>query len=351
MKAKILLACSILVLCASQSSGFSAQDADATLPKKPARSESTKESSKKSAPGDSGSNVKKTGATPRRSPDTGSVKVTKRPPGRTQRPESLPGATLTIIVDPPDSIILINDEVVNYRDDNGAVTLNAGSYTVKARKAGYADAASSVILTPGQTKAVELSLSPLPGTLNITTDVNGAQINISGVGTYDRAVSNLSIPPGQYEATITKPGYETIVRQVTVRPSDVVNLKISMELVKPPPPKRDVAMSLLTSNEGKYMIVSLTGSSGETYAKSGSIEVNLTPADSPFAPRSVSGLLTGFPCRVDFVPLENVAEYSFKEAPGVHNQWRTVAVRLRLKNANRPARFLINWQVLQRNGE
>lgn len=347
MKTKVLLACSILLLFISPGAGRALQDPDATLPKKTTKSEPAKTTPSKVSTGASTGTSRRTGAAPRQAPTTPPSKTSRKRPDGVQRNKAEAAATLAIRVDPPDSTIFINGQEVTYRDDNERLSLRAGSYTVVARRDGYGEVERVVDLLPGQNETVEITLSPLSGTLNVLTNVTEAEINVGGAGTFYGTVNNLKLPPGRYRVTVTKSGYETIARDVAIEPGGLINLEIAMEAVSKPRPRADTAMSLLTSDEGKYLVVVLTGSTGEITAASGSIEVTLD--NSSINGRRVTGLLTGYPCRVDFVPLENVAEYSFKEAPGINNQWRKIAVRVRPGNRSRPVRFLINWQVIQRS--
>lgn len=63
--------------------------------------------------------------------------------------------------------------------------------------------------------------------------------------------------------------------------------------------------------------------------------------------QDIVGAFNGWPCSVDFVRLENVAEGAVIEAPGPSNQWSVIVVRLRRKDQKRPVSFAINWKSLQ----
>jgi TonB family protein len=61
----------------------------------------------------------------------------------------------------------------------------------------------------------------------------------------------------------------------------------------------------------------------------------------------VSGNLNGFPCQVDLLKLENVADAVIVETPGPANNWSEIVVRLRPKDEKRrPISFAINWLSL-----
>ncbi|HEV2914092.1 MAG TPA: PEGA domain-containing protein [Pyrinomonadaceae bacterium] len=276
-----------------------------------------------------------------------SVRVTKRGPTRESRPRAVPTATLNVSVNPPDSTILLDGEDLRSKvDATGAVNLKPGTYIIRARKEGYREEQRNVILYPGQNAIFELRLTQLLGRISVMADVPEAEINISGVGSYAGSVTEIELKPGAYEVTVTKPGYQTAERRALVTPEHLTFVDVKLEPIKKPARPTLTAMSLSTSNDGKYTIITLTGSSDTATAQSGSIEVTLDGQETFSGSRNVRGLLTGYPSRIDFVPLDNVAEYSFKEAPGIANQWGRIVLRIRPKKTNRTIRFLINWQVI-----
>lgn len=104
------------------------------------------------------------------------------------------------------------------------------------------------------------------------------------------------------------------------------------------------ALSVSTSTEGKYIVVTLTGALNEPDGVQGAIEVVLS--QSSVGANSYTGNLPGVPCRADFIGLENVAEYSFKEPPGISNGWSKAILRLKPKNRSRDIKFSLGWQIL-----
>jgi hypothetical protein len=268
--------------------------------------------------------------------------------GRQPATATRPLAGLIINVNPPDSEVLFDSRSVT--PENGTVRLPevvAGTHTIEVRKAAYRGTQSSIMLSAGESRVLNIDLRPLPGKLSVAPTVAGATIIISSVGSYIETINNLELSPGMYEVTVTKPGYKTSVRNALVRPDESTNLLIPLERVPAKRRPADDAMTIAVSSEGKYLLVSLTGASGQSATATGSVEVTLAPNDSSGHRGQVVGLLPGVPCRVNVVPLENVGESSFKEPPGISNQWRAVAVRFRPKNLKRAVRFLISWQVIQ----
>jgi hypothetical protein len=338
------------LICAGYS--LAAQDDEAKLSVKPAKTEPAKTTPK-------GGNTKATGGAPKkpagpsRKPTVNTPpRITRRESNRTQqqqRPRTVPTATIIININPSDSQILIDGQEVDgiaQRDERGAINIKPGTYQITARKPGYGDEQKTVTVTSGQSEFVRFDLRQLPGRLTIAPNVEGAEINIRGKGSYAGRVTEMELAPGRYEVTINKSGYQTEVREVYIEPGLSHKLMVALEALRKPAKPDMTAMALAKTIEGKYVLVSLIGSSSTMKSQSGSIDVTLGGDGLLRASQNVKGVLPGYPCRVDLIPLENVGEFSFKETPELKNGWEKIVVRIRPKKADRAIRFLINWQAI-----
>jgi hypothetical protein len=285
--------------------------------------------------------------------------------GKNRKPK-LSTATLSISVKPGDSTI--NLQGVEYRAENGVFIrsgLAPGKYRIVIHKNGYQNEAYDISLGLGDTRPLEVSLKLLNGILNVAPLITDTEISIiepatgKGVGVYSGRARHVELPPGRYQVFISKEGYKTMVRDVSIEPAGNVSLEPSLApLPKPavtvrqaePPFQRDYAMQAQTNVEGKFVVVVLTGRSSDMVNALGAIDITLRVGGGQAQVTNLSGMLTGFPCQVDFVRLENVAEYSFVEPPGAANQWGRAVVRLRPKESKRPVHFLINWKSLRSTG-
>lgn len=294
--------------------------------------------------------------------ESGGVKKHDRPPVKPPQPRPTT-ATLSVSVTPLDSTVSLQGR--DYRALNGYVLferLPAGAHSLTISRPGYRDRGIEVRLRPGDHTPLSVSLERLTGFISVSPLVEGTEINVvevatgKSVGVYSGRVNRLELPPGRYQVSVSKRGYMTTEREVVVEP----DLKSSIEpplfaLPRPAPARRpaappfspDYSTRVQASVEGKFVVVTLTGRSGDTSNALGAIDVTLSVAGGQGYATGVSGVLTGYPCQVDFVRLENVAEYSFVEPPGAANQWARAVVRLRPKESKRPVHFLINWRSLR----
>lgn len=271
-------------------------------------------------------------------------------------------ATLSISVTPGDSTI--NLQGVEYPVENGVFIrsgLTPGKYRIVIHKDKYQNEAYEISLEPGDDRLLNVSLKLLNGILSVAPLLADTEINITeittgkSVGVYSGR-AHLGLPPGRYQVFISKEGFKTMVREVAIEPSGNVSLEPSLvPLPKPaatvrraePPIRRDYEMQAQTNLEGKFVVVVLTGRSGDTVNALGAIDITLRVGGGQAQVMNISGMLPGYPCQVDFVRLENVAEYSFVEPPGAANQWARAVVRLRPKDSKRSVHFLINWKSLR----
>lgn len=291
--------------------------------------------------------------------------------GASGRPAPKP-ATLIVTISPPDSAVQLDKVDVSDKVDqgSGALTINVvpGSHTLIVRHLGYSDGLQTAELKRGENDPITITLEPLQGRLNVSPNVEGTRIGVRqansdrSIVSTDSPISNLALPPGDYDVIGSKSGYLTKWRRVAVKSGENTHLELMLE--PEPEPEReptprakelnrsfpvDSAMTMRTSKEDKDIIVTLTGRSGATTSPVGTLDVTLTPSDLlSNSTRNVSGLLTGLPCRVGLIRLENVGDgLSFVETPGVRNEWGRIIVRVRPKDSKRPIHFAINWTLLQ----
>jgi len=282
--------------------------------------------------------------------------------GGNRPPKPKPKAILLVNVTPPDSIIILNEEIQRF--ENGTLErpgLVPGTYRLIVQRDGYEPQTLQISLDPDTNAPVNVVLKQKMGVLNIEPTVTGCQIDVLNaetnavVRTYSGQARNLELPPGRYQILVSKEGYRTVARDVSVKAASTTLLEPSLQqLPKAPAPntritaeprfRPDAETQVQTSVIGKFIVVVINGRSGDTSNTVGAIDIKLTAGEGVSA--YVSGMLTGYPCQVDLVRLENVAEYSFVEPPGVANQWARIVVRIRPKSSKRPVHFAINWKNL-----
>jgi hypothetical protein len=122
------------------------------------------------------------------------------------------------------------------------LTVQAGTYDVKASKPGYNSQTKQVTVNAGETKTLDFSLQPIPKKGWITGTVKDASTNNpiesatveDGVGNSTLTDSSgkytLEVQPGTYNVKASKSGYTTETKQVTV---DIGETKVvDFELTK-----------------------------------------------------------------------------------------------------------------------
>jgi hypothetical protein len=246
-------------------------------------------------------------------------------------------------------------------DSRGIVIFNNLTLTTHrlvVRRTGYSDYSLGFTPVAGDNTPLNVTLQPLPGVLQVAPSVDDASTEIKRLdGQYETinvigSIEKLEVPPGDYQVTTSKSGYKSVVRNVTIAPAHTLSLEPKLEPVEPPKraaaERRVVTIPITSTVEaaGKFLVVRIRGASGER-TTSGSIDVTApTPASSLF---DIKGSLSGAPCEVEFVRMQNVAEASLLETPGPSNQWATVTIRVRPKDQKRLLHFVINWRSLEKS--
>jgi hypothetical protein len=126
--------------------------------------------------------------------------------------------------------------------------LKPGSYRVKARKPGYEPWEREVQVSADKRTdvVIELTLLPALGGLAITSRVAGAEVRLGtdklGETTAGGTLVRDKLPPGSYQVSARKPGYQPWERKVQVsadKRTDVV-IDLTPLPAPPPPPRRPV---------------------------------------------------------------------------------------------------------------
>lgn len=129
---------------------------------------------------------------------------------------------------PGNAEIYINEERKGVGSWNGR--LNAGLYTVEARKASHYSSKQSIEVRAGQNQYIALT-APVPryGSININTHPMGAVVSIDGqiLGESPNIFKNVLI--GQHTLSVSKDGYATLSQTITVEEGKVLPVDLKLE--------------------------------------------------------------------------------------------------------------------------
>ncbi len=102
---------------------------------------------------------------------------------------------------------------------------------------GYADAIVNHSFGPGTTTPVDLTLARLPATLDISSNVRGALVEVNGHDLGPVPVDVLR-PAGTYRVVVSKDGFESYETQVAVKAGEQATLRARMSEQTVPLTKR-----------------------------------------------------------------------------------------------------------------
>lgn len=119
-----------------------------------------------------------------------------------------PPKSLVVRSNPAQCQVLVDGQARGTTSAAGVLVVRnvVGSRKVTLRKQNYRDEQRTVIVLPSGS-VESFYLSPLPGKLTITANVDGGQITIQNVGTYTDKITDLELPVASYEVNVSKPGY------------------------------------------------------------------------------------------------------------------------------------------------
>lgn len=91
-----------------------------------------------------------------------------------------------------------------------------GRARVKVRLAGFREETRDLALKAGDEQELALTLSPLPGTLFLMSEPDGAKFYVNGEVRGTSPLTLTGVEPGEYEVRAEKEGFGSLVRQVKV---------------------------------------------------------------------------------------------------------------------------------------
>ncbi len=110
------------------------------------------------------------------------------------------------------------------------IEVQPGQHTVLATKAGYSPAQQSFTVASGETRTINLDLSPERATLNIFSVPSGASIYVNNQyrGTTQPSGLSLDVSPGTYTITAKLSNYQDSTTTITVGPGEVRRVDLTL---------------------------------------------------------------------------------------------------------------------------
>jgi hypothetical protein len=100
------------------------------------------------------------------------------------------------------------------------IVLNPGAHVITISRKGFGDAVVNKSFAPGSTTDLPISLSRLPATLRISSNIDGALVRVDDADMGPTPVDVLR-PPGSYRIEVQKAGYDPFEASVNVRAGEL----------------------------------------------------------------------------------------------------------------------------------
>ncbi|WP_198362115.1 PEGA domain-containing protein [Thermococcus pacificus] len=123
-------------------------------------------------------------------------------------------ATLTINSTPSGAEVYIDGE---YKGTTPlAVQLYSGTHTIKLTKQDYENYTTTITLIPGESKVLNITLTPTFGFLTVYSDPSGAKVYVDGSYIGDTPIENYKLSTGEHTIKLVKENYADYVREITI---------------------------------------------------------------------------------------------------------------------------------------
>ncbi len=145
-----------------------------------------------------------------------------------------PGGGLTIRAQSGSTVVMDGSQVgvTNAEGVLFVAKVQPGRHLLVVRKDGFRHEERTVNFA-GQTDVVRIDLNPLPGTLSVTANVQGAAFQLDGAGAFAGQISNLEVTPGRHRVTATKAGFKAATAEVETRPGENIRAVLILDPLSP----------------------------------------------------------------------------------------------------------------------
>lgn len=170
---------------------------------------------------------------------TPTPKVTPRPAESPRKapttPAPRPSASgeLTIKTAIPGTAVTLDGRARGNTDRDGLLNLanlTPGDHILIVNKPGYQSEERRITVVSRESQIVEVALTPLPVALSVGVNIAGAKIQIANQ-TFEDAVTDLLLPPNDYEFRVSKPGYKTLSSRVELEVGKPKKISLTLEKV------------------------------------------------------------------------------------------------------------------------
>lgn len=176
----------------------------------------------------------------------------------------LPPATGTLVAtsEPSEADVFIDSSTTPAGKTPLTQTVRAGKISVRLSLDGYQDSVQQVDIRAGQSSSVQGTLTPLDGTVNLSSDPTGAEV-YRGAEFLGTTPITWSFPPGDYRLRIAWPGRGEMEAELTVEPGQTVT---------PQPYRLETPQAAL-----RYYLKIETDPPGASVTVNGTLYKDLTP--------------------------------------------------------------------------
>jgi hypothetical protein len=138
---------------------------------------------------------------------------------------------LTLFVSPAEAMIRLDGKILSSELNGSPILLSPGGYTIEATLDGFEPSIKRISINSQQQQSVEISLSPLKGTLSVRANVDGAAVIVDGRNMGLTPIAPFSLRAGKHRLEIVRNGYDRQIRSVDIASNAATTLDVQLTSV------------------------------------------------------------------------------------------------------------------------
>lgn len=134
---------------------------------------------------------------------------------------------LLLTLKPRDGVVTIDEQ--KYGIIKSDLTLGAGKHQLKVQKEGFEDYESTFTVTEGDPLEVEVSMTPIIGSIKVISTPEGATVTLDGEKKGKTPLTLDKVPYGKHDIAVRLKGHDRATSLVEIKSKDVVEFKAELK--------------------------------------------------------------------------------------------------------------------------
>lgn len=139
--------------------------------------------------------------------------------------QALTKGKLDLRIAPTGSTVLIDGKSVGNAPLD-PIELSVGNHQIEISHPNHAKIVQGVTIVGGTTLKLSFTLQPLTGELSVTSQPEGAEVNIDGKDWGKTPLKSVKLTIGSHSIVISYPGYQSVRKQINISPQQAESISV-----------------------------------------------------------------------------------------------------------------------------